>query len=278
MGGSRLNFGSRRNWQGVIETSFFQELLLTVSCIRHLFTMLSPEHVFPTPLSGFVCSGADDLGASRPVTSLIDIKDKATEKKRLKEKFRKFKDDAHAGIDVALLRNDEWRYASAKFLLDRALERICIQEQDGHHQQYLMAEIQGIYSFWEAYNIWLEAKESVDFSDRNCAIIIVVCKKDSAPQIICLLASDRAAREAFILSLKILVELQSQMQKKTLLPTTAKTGRYWEYAAAPDNAARIPEICIQLPLPNLLTDRKLQCDAKHLQNLASQEWLNVYQL
>jgi len=196
-------------------------------------------------------------------------KDKGSEKRRLKEQVKQFKDDAHSGIGVAFLKVDKWQYVPAKFLLNRAMQKsIRIQEAGGICHESSLAEVQGVYSFWEAYDIWSEANESVAPCDRDRAIVVVYCKKDGIRRTICLLESSTLGREAFVSSLKILLDWQKQLpegcrekpapaksekpaSEKSEKSAPAKSEKYWEYAAAPAKVAEIPD----LPLPTLLTRR-----------------------
>jgi len=138
-------------------------------------------------------------------------KDKASEKRRLKEQLKQFKDDAHSGIAVAFLNVDQWQYVPAKFLWNRGIQKICIQEADGICHEISPAEVQGVYSFLESTVLWHEANESVAPCDHDRAIVIVYCKKDGARRTICLLESSPVGREAFVSSLKILLDWQNQL-------------------------------------------------------------------
>merc|ERR1719316_2509172 len=107
--------------------------------------------------------------------------DKMAEKKKITDQVQRFKDDAHAGIDVALLKVDEWRYVPAKFFLNRSMEQMFIEEVDGSgHEHFVAEEVQGVYNFWEANNIWHEMEKQVAPQDRSRAIV-VICSEETGP-------------------------------------------------------------------------------------------------
>jgi len=225
------------------------------------------------------------MGTSRPVPSCIaptstkSPEQKAAFKKQLKDQVKGFKDAAHAGINVALLNVDEWRYGSAKFFLNRHFERMFIQDfetVDDDNHEYLLDEVEGVYSFWEAQDIlpeWYDGEKTIEHNDRNRAIVIVCGQEEGERQTICLLVSDANARAVFVSSMKILLECQKQSQPK--LPMPAKSAKYWDYAAAPEKIAQIPLSCVRLPLPTLLQGAAApQFASNKLANFANEDWLD----
>jgi hypothetical protein len=202
------------------------------------------SHKFPTPLGdSSQCKRRrhDEESAS------------LTMKVQLKNKVIKFREDARDGIEVALLEVDEWRYKSAKFFLSQ--DSLYIKDADDCCHNFSTTEVQAVYNFWEASTLWDQLNYSVSPGDRTRAIIVVCCQKNGLQQTICLLESNKAAQEEFIVSLKILLEWQTKELKK----------KFGHVQSLPENfVSKDPKVddhhCEALPLNNSRSVHHVQYD------------------
>lgn len=165
-------------------------------------------HKYPTPLGDTGTSEKSTASPRSVATPKLSPEQKVAEKARVKDQVKNFIEHASKGIDVTLLKIDEWRYVSAKFFLRWARKEISVESDDYHHE-CLISEVQGVYNFWEGCVLWQDAHLCIAPSDRNRAIIIC-CNVKYGPSFTCLLESDATSQEVLVSSMNILRNLHMQ--------------------------------------------------------------------
>lgn len=166
---------------------------------------------YPTPALDFQRTNSTLRSTSRfpegngpgAVSSTMNLspEQKEAAKQQVKEKIQAFKAEAQEGIKLCLLLTDEWRYVSAKFIMNWTTKKIQI-EAEQHAHAFSLSDVQGIYNFWEGSALWHGAYKSVAPVDRHRAIVLYITNM----KLFCFLESDAGARDYFVSSMSILQE------------------------------------------------------------------------